>query len=517
MRSTAPVGSRGRRGIAPPASGDGAALKPGSIQVNECWLEPRAVNETRNWHVRMKDLFCLMIVVVVAGLALATVKIGAAAEPSSILLQLEQRLKPILADLKPTPTIEYPEYAPSLVVRYQPQKFLVHGRNPAGAWSTNVEEQIGPSFTGFVLKIHLQSLGEVNSAKTPQTIQEPYWRTFLEVTPLPGTTNQIYWAVSSAWGTDEGLLDRLKKALGSLAGKSQEQNGVKPSVGRGYQEIAAARPAPDLTRLAELSAPNIEGPAATESFYDILKLREAGRIEAVPVLEEILQANLASTRIHGFAAAQALFCIAPLEASNILSRPLLTEQYRAGLAFKYTAHWEMREPQRSRFIEQYLLQNVSSNLVLELTAQTATNLGRVDFVLTLLNSSGKPVHIPGRTVYLGECLFFRDTQGQFARSGETADYEPPMPRWVELGPGQTHQFQIRSSVRPAAQTREARHLISPQAAVVLSTEDYLFDIGKPGRFEVLAMFEEHGTGKDHWAGRVVSKPVRIIVPGPAEK
>lgn len=120
--------------------------------------------------------------------------------------------------------------------------------------------------------------------------------------------------------------------------------------------------------------------------------------------------------------------------------------------------------------------------------------------------------------YLGQHLFLRDAQGRFVRSGEAADYQPLQPTWIEMRPGQTHRIQIRGFVKSATENRGARHLVSPQTTVMLMTDDYMFDIGHAGPFEVLAMFEEHGTRKDYWTGRVVSKLVRIVIPDPpAEK
>jgi hypothetical protein len=147
------------------------------------------------------------------GSILATAR---AQEPGSVLRQVEKRVKPVLAGLHPTPTLEYAEQGQSFIVRYHPQKFLVHQRSKTGAWSTNVVEELGPSFTGFVLRIHLERLGEVNQAVTPRTMQEPYWQTLLDVTPIAGTTNQIYWALSFAGGTDERLLTSVREALESL-------------------------------------------------------------------------------------------------------------------------------------------------------------------------------------------------------------------------------------------------------------------------------------------------------------
>jgi hypothetical protein len=146
-----------------------------------------------------------------------------AQEPGSALRQVEKRVKPVLAGLHPTPTLEYPAQEQSLIVHYHPQKFLVHQRSKTGAWSTNVVEELGPSFTGFVLRIHLERLGEVNQSVTPQTIQEPYWQTLLDVTPIAGTTNQIYWALSFAGGTDQRLLTSLREALASL-GRHQDKH-----------------------------------------------------------------------------------------------------------------------------------------------------------------------------------------------------------------------------------------------------------------------------------------------------
>ena len=147
--------------------------------------------------------------------------------PKTPLWEVEERIRPVLAGLNPPPTVEYSEQSQSLMCRYRPQKFLVHGRSKAGGWSTNVFEEIGPSVTGFVLWVNLQRLGEVNQAVTPQTIQEPYWRTFLDVTPIAGTTNQIYWALSSAGRTDEKLLARVRQALDSVA-RTEAKPGAEP-------------------------------------------------------------------------------------------------------------------------------------------------------------------------------------------------------------------------------------------------------------------------------------------------
>lgn len=140
-----------------------------------------------------------------------------AQEPGTVLREVEKRLKPAFAGLKPAPSVQYPEPSYSLEVRYRPQEFLVHERSRSGDWSTNVVKRIGPSSTGFILWICVEPLGEENQAVVPQTIQEPYWKTDLRVTPVARTTNQIYWALSYSGRADEKLLARVTQTLASLA------------------------------------------------------------------------------------------------------------------------------------------------------------------------------------------------------------------------------------------------------------------------------------------------------------
>lgn len=153
--------------------------------------------------------WCLSVVLAVAGDA------GRAEDARDVLRQVEARLRPALAGLDPVPVMEQP--GSSLVVTHQSRKFMVHGRFKSGEWSTNLVESVGPSAAGFILWVHVEPLGEIHQAVTPQTIQEPYWRTSLDVTPVAGTTNQLYWALSSGGRADEKRLENVRRALQSLA------------------------------------------------------------------------------------------------------------------------------------------------------------------------------------------------------------------------------------------------------------------------------------------------------------
>ena len=131
-------------------------------------------------------------------------------------------LKPVLEKLEPRPEIG-PDGGDTLFVAYKAQRFKIHGRSMTGEISPEAHDQLGPSFRGFVLSIHLQNRGEVNQAVTPQTLQEPYWRTDLDVTPLAGTQKQIFWALSYGVRTEPDLLAHLRQRLQRLKDASVER------------------------------------------------------------------------------------------------------------------------------------------------------------------------------------------------------------------------------------------------------------------------------------------------------
>ena len=125
-------------------------------------------------------------------------------------------LRPIVERLDPKPTVEYPQSTESLEVAYLPQTFKIHRRSKTGEVSTNVFDEVGPSWKGFVLRVYVQPKGEVNQAKTPQTIREPYWLTDLDVTAIGATGKQIYWALSCGGRTPTNVLAELRTVLKQL-------------------------------------------------------------------------------------------------------------------------------------------------------------------------------------------------------------------------------------------------------------------------------------------------------------
>lgn len=309
----------------------------------------------------------------------------------------------------------------------------------------------------------------------------------------------------------------------AMPGCSQKSGGQADEADTEFAKLLASRPVPDLERLAERSAPSRTGKDATEAFYDILKLRNVGGPKAVPVLERIMAENLYSTRIHGYAAAQALFCIGAPEAHKILSKYLFSEQYFAGLGIDYTFHWEMDKSKRDGFIERYHLKNLSKDLAVKLDVKTHKDKNelRLDFTATLCNTSKKPFWIRDKQIYLGDMLYFQSESGRFARSFEPVKYDIPMPNWIELAPGASHQYNISVYARRIGEQKLPYWGKSKNATLLLETRDMVYDILEAGKFKVYAMIEAQPPTKkvqlgkmgfdNLWSGRAVSRPIMVDI------
>ncbi len=299
-------------------------------------------------------------------------------------------------------------------------------------------------------------------------------------------------------------------------------------------ELLADRPTPDINNLAERSAVGRTGDDATAAFYDILKLRETRDSEAIPALERILADHAGSLRIHGYAAAQALFCIGMPEAHAILKSRLLSNQYDAYHGINYAFHWDMDEERRDSFIQRYHLVNLSSDLALGLRVESYETSRRwLTCALTIENSSDQPFQIldqmrtPCSPTHLGSLLYFRSAKGRYARTfiKPVRLKEALPPKWVELQPGASHLFRVEIDVRRVNGLRQAYPVLSEDANLVLDARDVGYDIVDAGDFNVYAMFEVTqqtaaqlrtlGCARP-WVGRAVSGPVLVEVAEPPQ-
>jgi hypothetical protein len=202
---------------------------------------------------------------------------------------------------------------------------------------------------------------------------------------------------------------------------------------------------PDLARLAERSVPKPGSTDGGAALKDILKLRESGEAAALPVLAQILHESKAADPECGWAAAQALFCIGTPEARSLLSH--LPQPFNPQ-AINRTVDWEMREPGRQQFLEQYLLRSRSTNLALILDCQSfpKRNFIRIQIGCAFRNTSNGPLTIHTLDDYLlGRKVFLLDAAGRVASrmfTGGDADAVT----WLVLKPGESRRFEARAEL-----------------------------------------------------------------------
>jgi hypothetical protein len=135
------------------------------------------------------------------------------------LVQVVTTLQPITAALSPAPEVK-PAGPLSLTVSYRTRTFKVHGDSKTGEYAAEAHDEAGPTAKGFVLFVEVQKRGEVNQAKTPQTLRRPYWETYIQVTPVAGSDTQLYWALSYGSQTDAKLLAQIRQAIEAVSGGS---------------------------------------------------------------------------------------------------------------------------------------------------------------------------------------------------------------------------------------------------------------------------------------------------------
>jgi|GEM_PF-3319827 len=145
-------------------------------------------------------------------------------KPDPVLLKAEESLRAVLADIDPEPSFEYPKHTKSLIVKYRTRKFMIHHGSKIGKYSEKAHEVEGPSYMGFMLKIHVQKAGFVNQPCVPQTIREPYWRTDLNVTAVKNADKQLYWALSLGSQVDQNHLKLVRGAIDALGETNQDKS-----------------------------------------------------------------------------------------------------------------------------------------------------------------------------------------------------------------------------------------------------------------------------------------------------
>jgi hypothetical protein len=313
-----------------------------------------------------------------------------------------------------------------------------------------------------------------------------------------------------------------------------------------YRQILATRPAPRLEDLAARAAPDVSGDAAVESFWDLLKLRDAPQLAADPAavtaLVKVVEAHAGSSRIHRFAAGQALLAADTPDALRALARDASRAEFPANLAVMYASHWEMSEPARSTLLERYVLKSAGDGglgVAVAAAWQPRPGARTLAVTLTLTNRTGKPLALLLDADAAARGLFFRSPAGTIVAAAARPPGEPMPPRWIRLAAGASERVAVELTPTrdPAALARFAG--TAPPPAIVLSEGGggggggATYGLGGVGRYRLYAMIvqppmtaeqvatlrqwangaaaKDAGDPSELWAGRAVSDPADVEI------
>ena len=246
----------------------------------------------------------------------------------------------------------------------------------------------------------------------------------------------------------------------------------------------------------------------------------------MPALTDILVSNAGTGRIDGYAAAQALFCLGGTNALEALDQHLFQlDEYNERLAAMYVFHWEMPEPHRSQFIQQYLLKNIGQDLELTLEAKTEDGGRTLRFRLTFKNVSTRLLDL----LPLLHHFYLRSGDGRFLPRSGSIIADGLKAQWLRLKPNESQIVEVTGQVKPAkafepyeqklAKDATARGLAKGVEVMLMpGFERYFLD--KPEPFEAIFVLEQTPLAAVQksrlkleypWIGRAVSAPVTITL------
>ena len=120
---------------------------------------------------------------------------------------LVKRLGAAVRQHCPEAQIEVTETA--FTAKYGTMMFTVHARNKTGEVQATTYQEEGPNFRGFLLSVSREEGAYRGAAVTPQTLQGPYFPTYVDAPPTEDSKGH-YW-IRFSYGSR--LDPRLKEAL----------------------------------------------------------------------------------------------------------------------------------------------------------------------------------------------------------------------------------------------------------------------------------------------------------------
>jgi hypothetical protein len=272
---------------------------------------------------------------------------------------------------------------------------------------------------------------------------------------------------------------------------------------------AASEEPPWYSDLAERSRPGSSGERTTDPFRDLLRLRDAPEPGAAEVLAQVVADHEGSSRIHRYAATQALSTIGTKEADELLERCVTVADFDGRLAFDYAFHWDMKPRDRDRYLQRFVLRNVGVAPTLEARAATAAEDAKhwLEVEVVLRNATDREMRLLDPSGCSGRMLVFRSAAGHVERAFYPATCEFMGAGAMTLAPGDSLTVTIRvSRPEPVHRSMAKMYRLDPDG-LIATVGSYHFAFAGPGRYEVLARWTSS-------VGRSVSAPVAVTVPAP---
>src|SRR5262245_12863856 len=110
------------------------------------------------------------------------------------------------------------------VAKFGTMMFTVHSRSKTGEVFPQTHQQEGPNYKGFMLRVALQDGKYSGAAVAPQTLQGPYYPTYIDAAPVEKTDK--HYMVHFAFGSR--LDPDLKKAIFDVIPQTQFPPGKGP-------------------------------------------------------------------------------------------------------------------------------------------------------------------------------------------------------------------------------------------------------------------------------------------------
>jgi hypothetical protein len=146
--------------------------------------------------------------IVVALISVASASVGwAGAIPD----ELAQRLTTAIRARCPNAQIEKSDEG--FVAKDGTMLFTIHGRSKTGEVSATTHQEEGPNFRGFLLRISREDGTYQGAAVVPQTLQQPYFQTFIDARPTDGGAAHYHIRFSFGTRLDAELKAALLEAL----------------------------------------------------------------------------------------------------------------------------------------------------------------------------------------------------------------------------------------------------------------------------------------------------------------